>query len=130
VVSISLFEGSAASDAPNAGRQLFLTSALDGYLRLWDLRAARNGPVRAFCAHTNRVHPLQPALSPCLRYMACGSEDRAGYLYDVGSARLVEKVGGHSDAVTGVAFNPLHPQLATTGLDGTIRLYSDRGDRE
>jgi WD40 repeat protein len=73
---------------------------------------------------------MQPALSPCLRYAACGSEDRQAYLYDVGSARLVQKLGGHSDAVTAVAFNPYHPQLASTGLDGTVRFYSDRGDRD
>eukprot|EP00967_Tisochrysis_lutea_P052778 scaffold65440_cov30-Tisochrysis_lutea.AAC.1 len=130
VLSLSLFEGSAHSDAPLAARHLFLSSALDGYLHLWDLRAAAGGPVRTFAAHTNRVHPLQPALSPCLRYVACGSEDRQGYLYDVGTARLLERVSGHSDAVTAVAFNPFYPQLATTGLDGTARFYSDRGDQD
>jgi WD40 repeat protein len=43
---------------------------------------------------------------------------------------LVHKIGGHSDAVTAVAFNPYHPQLATTGLDSTVRFYSDRGERD
>lgn len=126
MTSLCLFEGSAYSDAPLSGRELFLTSALDGALRLWDLRDARRGAVRVYRAHTNRVHAMQTAISPCLRYVCCGSEDRKAYLYDLGSEEVVARLTGHTDAVTAVSFNPLHPQLSTASLDGTVRLYSDR----
>jgi WD40 repeat protein len=35
--------------------------------------------------------------------------------------------GAHGDAVTAVAFNPLHPQLAVGCLDGRVHFYSDGG---
>ena len=33
--------------------------------------------------------------------------------------------GGHTDVVTDVAFNPVHPQLATACMDGRVRFFSD-----
>ena len=62
------------------------------------------------------------------RYVSCGSEDKQAYLYDAGSGSMIAKLGGHADAVTDVAFSPLHPQMATASLDGRVRFYSDRVD--
>ena len=120
---LRLHEGSAAGDTPAAGHDLFLSAALDGAVKLWDLRSA--SCVRRLGAHVNRVHPIGAALSPCLRYVATGSEDRSAYLYDARSGGLIERLR-HSDTVVDVAFSPLYPQLATCALDGSVRFYADR----
>ena len=123
VHSLSLYEGSAHTAAPEAARDLFLSSATDGAVRLWDLRTA--ACARCFAAHLNRVHAVGAALSPCLRYVVTGSEDKQAYVYDVRSGRLTATLGGHLDAVTDVAFSPLHPQLASVSLDGRVRFFAD-----
>jgi len=120
---LRLHEGSAAGDTPTAGHDLFLSAALDGAVKLWDLRSA--SCVRRLGAHVNRVHPIGAALSPCLRYVATGSEDRSAYLYDARSGGLIERLR-HSESVVDVAFSPLYPQLATCALDGSVRFYADQ----
>ncbi|KAF1324609.1 G-protein beta wd-40 repeats containing protein, partial [Globisporangium splendens] len=102
---------------------LLLSSALNSTIHLWDIRA--DNCVMRFGEHVNRVHPLGVAFSPCMRYIATGSEDRTAYLHDIRTGRCLRKLTGHTDVVTCVAFNPLYPQLATSSYDGTIRFYSD-----
>ena len=63
------------------------SSGADGCVKLWDLRSA--SCVRKFEAHVNRVTPVGASLSPCLRYVCCGSEDRSAYLYDARGGGLV-----------------------------------------
>ena len=46
-------------------------------------------------------------------------------MYDVRMGRLAATLGGHLEAVTDVAFSPLHPQLATVSLDGHARFFAD-----
>jgi WD40 repeat protein len=60
--------------------------------------------------------------------MAVGSEDKCAYLFDVrkSSGTYLAKLGGHADVVTDVAFNPLHPQLATSAADGRVRAFADQ----
>lgn len=123
VSCLRLFEGSAYTDAPLAGREHFLTAALDDCLKLWDLRSAHC--VRRFQTRS-RTHTVGAAVSPCLRYVCCGSDERAAHLFDMGSGGFLGSMGGHGEAVTDVAFNPLHPQVASTSLDGTVRFFSDR----
>lgn len=60
---------------------MFITQAADGWAKMWDLRSMKI--IREFRDHTNRVHSIHGDVSPCLRYFASGSEDRAMYLYDV-----------------------------------------------
>lgn len=127
VHALRLHEGSAHGDTPTAGHDLFLSCAVDGAVKLWDLRSA--SCVRRFSAHVNRLHPIGACLSPCLRYVATGSEDRSCYLYDARSGSLLERLR-HSDTVLDAAFSPLHPQLAACALDGTVRFYSDRPERD
>ncbi|KAL4175706.1 hypothetical protein KRP22_000668 [Phytophthora ramorum] len=107
---------------PSNFYDLLLSSAPDSTTHLWDIRA--DNCVMRFCEHVNRVHTLGVAFSPCMRYVATGSEDRAAYIYDIRTGRRLVKLKGHSDAVTSVAFSPLHPQLATGSCDGTVRFYS------
>ncbi|OWZ22628.1 hypothetical protein PHMEG_0002640 [Phytophthora megakarya] len=107
---------------PSNFYDLLLSSAPDSTTHLWDIRA--DNCVMRFCEHVNRVHTLGVTFSPCMRYVATGSEDRAAYIYDIRTGRRLVKLKGHSDVVTSVAFSPLHPQLATASCDGTVRFYS------
>eukprot|EP00698_Gefionella_okellyi_P009607 TRINITY_DN2459_c0_g1_i4.p1 TRINITY_DN2459_c0_g1~~TRINITY_DN2459_c0_g1_i4.p1 ORF type:complete len:730 (-),score=168.58 TRINITY_DN2459_c0_g1_i4:73-2262(-) len=109
---------------PPSQYELFATSAPDSTVKLWDLRQQKC--VQLLTGHTNRgVHPVGIALSPCLRYAASGSEDRAVYVFDLRAGSFLHRLGGHSDVVSDVAFNPHHPQLATASFDGTLRFFSD-----
>ncbi|KAG6969763.1 hypothetical protein JG687_00003010 [Phytophthora cactorum] len=107
---------------PSNFYDLLLSSAPDNTTHLWDIRA--DNCVMRFCEHVNRVHTLGVTFSPCMRYVATGSEDRAAYIYDIRTSRRLVKLKGHTDVVTSVAFSPLHPQLATASCDGTVRFYS------
>jgi WD40 repeat protein len=60
-----------------------------------------------------------------MRYVASGSEDKAAYLFDIGTAAPVERLSGHTDVVSDVAFSPLYPQLLTTCFDAKLRFFSD-----
>ena len=91
---------------------------------MWDLRA--DACVMSFGNHVNRVHPIGMAFSPCMRYVACGSEDKLCYLYDVRTGTPCDRLHGHTDTVTDVSFNPLHPQLATVSFDRKILFYADK----
>mgnify|MGYP003732484287 FL=1 len=100
-------------------------AAVDGVVALWDLRS--QNAVARFSAHACRRDPTTIAFSPCMRYLATGSEDKAAYVYDVrraGAEDAVWKCRGARETVACVAFSPLHPQLATAGFDGCLRFYT------
>ncbi|PNW86908.1 hypothetical protein CHLRE_02g100800v5 [Chlamydomonas reinhardtii] len=112
---------------PREAAELFATSAPDNAVKLWDVRAPSRC-VRAFAGHKNSQLPaMGVAFSPCLRYLGVGSEDKQAVLYDLRQGVVAHKVGRGvvSDAVTAVAFNPLHPQMALACLDGKIAFFSD-----
>jgi len=46
-------------------------------------------------------------------------------LIDLRGGKELAKLQGHRDVVMDVTFNPLFPQLATSGFDGTVRFYID-----
>ena len=86
--------------------------------------------------HSNRRERIGLAFSPCMRYLATGSEDRIAYIYDLrndgpvhttlqsdgdagweqGAAPRTRRL--HGDVVSSVAFDPLRPRLATAGCAG------------
>ncbi|KAJ9442765.1 putative WD repeat-containing protein [Diplonema papillatum] len=105
--------------------ELFCTSSCDGTIKLWDLRCPAT-PVRAYSSHVNRVHSVGASFSPCMRYLATGSEDRAAYVYELSTGRLLTKNQSHSDVVSDVAFNPVHPQLASCSFDGQLHFWADK----
>ncbi|TYZ68738.1 hypothetical protein PybrP1_009322 [[Pythium] brassicae (nom. inval.)] len=121
--SLALPRASCYTSHPPNFYDLLLSSAAASATHLWDIRA--DNCVMRFSEHVNRVHALAVAFSPCMRFVATGSEDRMAYVYDIRTGRCLKRLGGHTDVVTGVAFNPLYPQLATASYDGTVRFYCD-----
>ena len=94
---------------------------------------------------------LSASFSPCLRYVACGSEEKGrAVLYDLRTSRAVNPAAAnnaaasapsssaapssvttvrhaptpHTDCVSCVAFNPLYPQLASASYDGSVRFFT------
>ncbi|KAF0711955.1 hypothetical protein As57867_004964, partial [Aphanomyces stellatus] len=102
---------------------LFLTAACDNAVHLWDIRA--DNCVLRFSGHVNRVHAVGVAFSPCMRYVAVGSEDKVIHMYDVRTGRTVDKLHGHTDVVSAVAFHPWRAELATASVEGTVRVYGE-----
>lgn len=102
---------------------IFATSAIDGVITLWDLRAPRC--MSRFSSHVNRRESIQVSFSPCLRWLGTGSEDKTARIIDLRGGKEIIKLIGHKDVVTDVVFNPLFPQLATCSYDGTVRYYID-----
>lgn len=123
VHSLALPRASCFTSHPPNFYDLLLSSAAASGTHLWDIRA--DNCVMRFGEHVNRVHTLAVAFSPCMRFVATGSEDRCAYVYDIRTGRCLKRLSGHTDVVTGVAFNPLYPQLATAAYDGTVRFYCD-----
>lgn len=123
VHSVVLPQASCFVSHPANFYDLLLSSSTSNIIHLWDIRA--DNCIMRFGEHVNRVHQLGAAFSPCMRYVATGSEDRLTYLYDIRTGRCLKKLSGHSDVVTSVAFNPLYPQLATASYDGSVHFYSD-----
>jgi len=100
--------------------------------------------------HVNRRDTnLGASFSPCLRYVACGSEEKGrAVLYDLRTSRAVNPATTtnaanasasvsaaspttvrhaptpHTDCVSCVAFNPLYPQLASASYDGSVRFFT------
>jgi len=108
---------------PASAYNIFATSAADGTVGIWDLRA--ENCIARYSGHVNRRERIGIALSPCLRYIATGSEDKTARVIDLVSARQLAKLQGHRDVVSSVAFNPLFPQLATASYSGQIKFYVD-----
>lgn len=128
VHTLALATGSKYCSHPREAYELFASSAADsdgGCVKLWDLRASRC--VRRFSGHANRQHAVGVAFSPCMRYLASGSEDKSAYLYDTRMGTILHRLreGNPGDVVSDVSFHPLHPQLATSCFDGRVRFYSD-----
>ncbi|PNI19590.1 WDR27 isoform 6, partial [Pan troglodytes] len=104
-------KGSSFTTQQPQAYNLFLTTAVGDGMRLWDLRTLRCE--RHFEGHPTRGYPCGIAFSPCGRFAACGAEDRHAYVYEMGSSTFSHRLAGHTDTVTGVAFNPSAPQIET-----------------
>nr|XP_056708951.1 WD repeat-containing protein 27 [Euleptes europaea] len=114
-------KGSAFSAQQFDAYNLFLTTAVGDGIKLWDLRTLRCE--RRFEGHRTRCHPCGIAVSPCGQFIACGSEDKCAYIYEMNSNTYSHKLTGHSESVINVAFSPSSPQLTTATLDGKLQLF-------
>ena len=74
--TITLNATSPYASHDQGAHELFLSAASDSSVKMWDLRASRS--VRCFAGHLNRQNPIGVRFSPCMKYIACGSEDKVG----------------------------------------------------
>ena len=58
-----------------------------------------------------------------------GSEDSDVFIWNVGSKEVVQTLVGHEDVVLGVSAHPGRDVIASCGLDGTVRIWIDQGER-
>eukprot|EP00762_Andalucia_godoyi_P005817 ANDGO_06924.mRNA.1 putative WD repeat-containing protein alr2800 len=101
---------------------LFLTSSMDNVIKLWDLRSARC--VQSFSgSHQCRSLPVHVGFSPCMRFVATGSEDNSAYMYDRRTGRMVSKLAGALDSVSCCAFHPQSPVAVSASYDSKLRVY-------
>lgn len=83
------------------------------------------------CAPSTFCAPQMPvglAFSPCMRYLATGSEDKAAYVYDLRTCAMLARLrppGAKAEVVTDVAFHPVKPQLVVGCMDGRLHWYGD-----
>ena len=100
-----------------------------GLVKLWDVRSG--SPAAQFRGHVNRREVTNVSFSPCMRYLAAGSEEPNGaVLYDMRGGGIVEKIRGNRNvvkdlAVVDVQFNPIFPQLCTASLGGVVKFYCE-----
>lgn len=100
----------------------FATAASDNSVNIWDIRVPRC--TGRYTNHLNRREEVQVCLSPCLRYLSVGSEDKTCRIVDLRSGKELAKLQGFKDVVAGCSFNPLFPQLAVGSFDGQIKFFS------
>lgn len=63
------------------------------------------------------------AVSPDGRLVAAGSLDKMVRVWDIHSAKQLERLEGHKDSVYSVAFMPDGKSLISGSLDKTIKLW-------
>lgn len=100
---------------------LFLTAAPDNSVKIFDLRHQQE--VACLMGHVNTGLNLGASISPCGRFIASGSEDRAVYIWDIRSTRVLEKLRGFKETVSDIAFNPAITQLCAGSFEGCIRFF-------
>ena len=118
---IALPQPSVYAQLDQGAYNTFATAAMDNSVLVWDVRSP-TVCVR-YTDHTNRRENVECALSPCLRYLACGSEDKSARLVDLRTGRDLAKYTGFRDVVSAVAFHPLAPQVAVGSYDGSVKFY-------
>jgi WD40 repeat protein len=74
--------------------------------------------------HVNRHANIEACFSPCGRFIASGSEDNRGYVYDIRTGLVLYKIGlNHGNVVTSVSYNPSKAELVTGCYDGKLRVF-------
>lgn len=123
----TMFGAGGSCPQPKEASELFATASSglegSGVVNLWDARQPE--PARAFVGHPARLGASGLAFSPCLRFLATGSDDRTAWIFDLRQGSLLARArGSHSEPISSVDFHPSRPLLATGSLDGSVRTFS------
>ncbi len=106
--------------SPRASGELY-SAGLDGYLRRWRLP---NGEVEVVGRCAGRAY--WPAVNPDGSRVGVPCSDGVGRIWD--GAGMI-KLTGHHGEVNSLRFSPRDPWAATTGDDGTVRLWELKSGR-
>ncbi|KAF4678235.1 WD repeat-containing protein 12 [Perkinsus chesapeaki] len=106
-----------------------MSSSLDNTLALWDILAVKRKAVLP-CARAATAL----AVSNNKKVVCTGHDDGRVAYWDLRTAReeleLIQQYRTHERLITGVSWNPSSAYLvATSSLDGTVRLYDSRSAR-
>jgi WD40 repeat protein len=103
------------------GKRLAISSA-DGTLRIWETE--EHG--KPFVIDTKHRHPHELlAFSPDGLTLATGSRvENMADLWDSANGAKLRELAGHAKGLTKIAYSPAGNQLATSGLDSTVRLWN------
>lgn len=119
---IRLLKPSLADSSPNFDSgNLLLTAAADNEIHIWDLRQSEM--VMQLSGHVNSAQEVNGEFSPTGLLVAYGSEDRAAYLWELRTGRLLERLRGFRDVVSTVDFAPVGG-LAVGSFDSSIEFYT------
>lgn len=96
-----------------------LSTSVDNTVRLWD---TSSGKQRLELDD----HVISPyvAIAPSGKLIASGAEDGSVYLWQLGEAKIIEILKGHTGAVRTLAFNSSGTLLASGSDDGTVRVWN------
>ena len=101
------------------GDRKFVSSTVDGTVRVWDFVSRRvDSTLRG---HSGDV--MSVSWHPSLALIASGGKDATVRLWDAASARELRVLSHHTKDVSSVAFSPINANwLLTGGRDNTVRL--------
>ena len=100
------------------------------FIRLMDLHAPQDAPLRLFKGHTNVV--LSLAFSPDGKRLLSGSGDHTARLWDVQTGETIRVLAGHRDQIYAVGVSAPGEngeiRLVTGSHDHTLRLWDGAGN--
>jgi periodic tryptophan protein 2 len=105
----------------SASSQAVFSASLDGTVRAFDLIRYRN-----FRTLTPNVSAQfsSVAVDPSGEIVCAGTLDTfAIFVWSVQTGRLLDILRGHQGPISGLAFNPLQPTLASVSWDKTCRVW-------
>lgn len=121
---VTINGGSCYASQPPEAHSVIATASPTDPVKLWDLRTKTN--VQSLHGHINNAYSCQVAFSPCGNFLASGSEDQMVYVFDLRKGTYIERLRGHNEVVTSVAFHPGYPLLASGSLNGRILFFKSK----
>ena len=102
----------------DAVKRTVVSASLDQTLKFWDMHSHEH-------LHTEELGSpaCQLLLNRDAGLVAVASDDVVVRVYDLGNRRLVRRFGGHRHRISDLAFSPDVRWLASSSMDGTVRVY-------
>lgn len=107
-------------------REILATGALDGQVRIFNIRTDESMPSVTMKSHTARVFNI--SWSPTLpNILASGSDDKTICIWDYEKQTCLRTLQGHSMFVRGLMWHPEIPYILISGSwDSTLKLWDTR----
>lgn len=104
---------------------IFLVSLLPDMLRLID---KDDGTMyKEYVGHQNKEYQLDNCFSHDDAHVISGSENGSVYMWSLESGQLVHVLDAHSKTVSGIAYHPNQPIMASSSEDKTIKVWKAPG---